>query len=72
MIKRRLKIGGRLLKIVITASFSPLFFPINLSGRKTLKTRRDFMNPRFTSMKIMLARAETTIMKSRIFHGDFM
>jgi hypothetical protein len=72
MIKSRLKIGGRLLKIVITASLRPLFFAISLNGLKTLSTLNDLMNPKFTLLKTILARADNTMIKSRMFQGDFM
>jgi hypothetical protein len=72
IIKRRLNIGGKLLKIVITASLSPLFLAISLKGLNTLSTLKDLMKPKFIALKAMLASADITIVKSSMFQGDLM
>lgn len=72
IIKRRLNIGGKLLKIVITASLSPLFLAISLKGLNTLSTLKDLMKPKFIELKTMLASADITIVKSSMFQGDLM
>jgi hypothetical protein len=61
-------LGVELAKVVI-ANLRPWFLEINLSGRKILSRRSDFMKLTSISVELSETMLATTIMKSKMFQG---
>lgn len=63
---------GKLLNRAEIASFRPLCLLNNLKGLKTRITLSDLMKPRLMLMKTTEMVAESTMMKSRMFHASLI
>jgi hypothetical protein len=81
MAKRKMKNSTIIYKLImegielnrdVMATFNPSFLEISLNGLRILSILRDLMKEMSTSSPTMMpVRAESTMTKSRMFHGSF-